>query len=63
MQKEAGERSPTWMNDEDANGTILVPADIDVSGRSVPEELPRVGSQNLKDIVVNEGHRFVKDFF
>ena len=51
------------MNDEDANGTILVPAEIDVSGRSVPEELPGVGSQNLKDIIVNEGHRFVKDSF
>ena len=41
------------MNDEDANGTILVPAEIDVSGRSVPEELPGVGSQNLKDIIVH----------
>ena len=41
------------MNDEDTNGAILVSAEIDVSGRSVPEELPREWSQNLKDIILN----------
>ena len=40
-QEEMSERSATWMNDEDSNGAILVSAEIDVSGRSVPEELPR----------------------